>query len=92
MMSYFQNDDTDASINRYQSNWKITIALPMLHIVGINFVTILDMYLVLCTKNEFQRVTYGFSQKKRSPEKVNIKKSSFFQKGKLLVRLPLKEN
>lgn len=80
MRSYFQNDDIDASIHRYQSSWKVIIALPMLHIVGINFITILDKYLVLCTKNEFQSYLWIFPKETKS-RKGKHKKVLFFSRG-----------
>lgn len=47
MMSYFQQDDADKIINRYQNINKDLSALQMLYIVGNNFITVLNIYLSL---------------------------------------------
>lgn len=80
MMSHFQNH---ANINRYQSRLNVIIALQILNIFYINFITMPNICLLFYIENEFQRVTMDFLIRYKVRQKVNIVNLPFFR-GTLL--------
>ena len=87
MMSYFQQDDADKIINRYQNINKDLSALQMLYIVGNNFITVLNIYLSLFY---WEWIPNGFPQSYTKSWKSKYTRFSFFPEGWTVRNISLK--
>lgn len=88
MMSYFQQDDVDKIINRYQNINKDLMHCKCYTLLVIILLQCLTYICHYCIENEFQM---DFPKVTQSQEKVNTVDSLFFQGGELLEILLSKE-